>query len=76
MPRYQLLACPFCGHPPMAFGSGEQRRGLMIECVTEGCVSPHLSYYDRKTAALRWNHRAKGKILLIDDDQITATSPL
>lgn len=76
MARYRLLPCPFCGKSPIAFGSGERQRGLMIECATEGCVGPHVSYYDRETAVLRWNHRASGEPSWIDDDQIAATSPL
>lgn len=52
-----LLDCPFCGKPPVTLESGEGGRGLMIKCLTEGCVNPHVSYYDHKTAAHTWNRR-------------------
>lgn len=55
-----VLACPFCGAPPMTMPSGEQDQGLMIHCVTDGCVSPSVSYYDHKTALLVWNKRRHG----------------
>ena len=55
--RESLLPCPFCGKPPIYFGSGENQRGLMIECETPGCVNPHVSYYDHGTAVRVWNQR-------------------
>jgi hypothetical protein len=56
----KILACPFCGKPPETMGSGESQCGLMIECITPGCVNPHISYYDHKTAVHIWNMRLKG----------------
>lgn len=77
MAQYELLACPFCGNAPEAFGSGEGRRGLMIECVTQGCVNPHTSYYDRPTAAATWNRRIISPAPTTHTDtDINATSPL
>ena len=75
--RYNILACPFCGRDPQTFGSGEGRRGLMIECVTEDCVNPHVSYYDRKTAVRAWNRRREMlPSFAVTDADINATSPL
>lgn len=54
----ELKPCPFCGEPPVTMGSGEGQRGLMIECITPGCVGPHTSYYNHKAAIAAWNHRA------------------
>lgn len=51
------LPCPFCGQPPDVMGSGEGQRGLMIQCITDGCVNPHVSYYDHNTAIAKWNER-------------------
>jgi len=54
-----LLPCPFCGQPPIAFGSGDKQSGLMIECVSNvPCCHPHVSYYDHATAIAVWNTRA------------------
>lgn len=52
-----IKPCPFCGKRPQWFGSGENNRGLMIECETPGCVNPHVSYYDHNTAVEVWNQR-------------------
>jgi hypothetical protein len=41
----------------MTSGSGEGQRGLMIECVTGGCVNPHVSYYEHAIALRIWNRR-------------------
>lgn len=56
--KLTLEPCPFCGQPPIHFGSGEGGRGLMIECKTPGCVNPHVSYYDHDAAINAWNRRA------------------
>ncbi len=75
--RYNILACPFCGRDPQTFGSGEGRRGLMIECTTPGCVNPHTSYYDRATAVTVWNKRTEiSAPMVVTDAEINATSPL
>jgi len=75
--RYNILGCPFCGRDPQTFGSGEGRKGLMIECVTPGCVNPHTSYYDRATAVRVWNKRMEVIApMVVTDEQINATSPL
>lgn len=55
--RGELLACPFCGAAPETQGSGEGQKGLMIDCITPGCVNPHVSYYDHPTAIRAWNTR-------------------
>ena len=52
-----ILPCPFCGEAPITFGSGEGQRGLMIECMTEHCVNPHVSYYHHDAAKAVWNRR-------------------
>lgn len=75
--EYKIFACPFCGEPPVAFASGEHRRGLMIECQTPNCVNPHTSYYDRDTAVRVWNNRQKtGPNTVVTDAEINATPPL
>lgn len=61
-----VLACPFCGQLPETLGSGEQQRGLMIHCITPGCVNPSVSYYDHATAARAWNRRIDGAGMLVD----------
>ncbi len=53
----KILNCPFCGKPPEVMGSGENQRGLMIHCITQGCVNPHTSYYDHDAARAVWNRR-------------------
>ena len=53
----ELKPCPFCGKQPEIFGSGEGQKGTMIECITTGCVNPHVSYYSKKTAFKVWNTR-------------------
>lgn len=53
----RLKVCPFCCEPPMRMDVGEGNKALMIECVTEGCVNPHISYYDREFAVKLWNWR-------------------
>lgn len=32
----------------------------MIECMTDGCVNPHVSYYGHNVARQKWNTRAVG----------------
>lgn len=61
-----VLACPFCGKPPETMGSGEGLRGLMIHCITDGCVNPHTSYYDHASAIRVWNRRIDGPGKKID----------
>lgn len=53
-----IKSCPFCGREPFIEGSGEGQRGLMIHCLTDGCVNPHVSYYDHASAVRAWNRRA------------------
>jgi Restriction alleviation protein Lar len=53
----RILPCPFCGADPITEGSGENQRGLMIQCVTGGCVNPHVSYYEHAVALRIWNRR-------------------
>lgn len=52
-------------------GSGERQRGLMIECITRGCVNPHVSYYDHASAIAAWNRRAseavKAEVVVTDE---------
>ncbi len=55
----KILPCPFCGRPPETQASGEGGRGLMIDCVTRGCVNPHTSYYDHESAVRAWNTRTR-----------------
>jgi len=55
--RTELLPCPFCGKTPLSFPSGDGT-GVMIECITERCVGPHISYYGEGVAAKIWNTRA------------------
>lgn len=52
-----VLVCPFCGKHPETMGSGEGQRGLMIHCITPGCVNPHVSYYEHAEARRVWNRR-------------------
>jgi len=52
-----IKICPFCCKPPEKFNVGENGKALMIECVTEGCVNPSVSYYDREFAVKLWNWR-------------------
>lgn len=54
----KLKPCPFCGEMPESFGSGEGQKGLMIECISENCPNPSVSYYDHATAIAAWNRRA------------------
>lgn len=54
----EILPCPFCGKPPITMPSGEAGRGLMIECVTSGCVGPHTSWVPPQSAIAAWNRRA------------------
>ena len=56
-PAMKILPCPFCGREPYISGSGEGQRGLMIECMTPGCVSPHVSFYEHAAAVAAWNRR-------------------
>lgn len=57
--RTQILPCPFCGKDPETQPSGENGRGLMIDCITKDCVNPHISYYNHESAIRVWNKRAK-----------------
>jgi hypothetical protein len=54
----KIKNCPFCDKPPETMPSGENGRGLMIQCITPGCVNPHTSYYDHDSAIRAWNTRA------------------
>ena len=78
MPKhYKILACPFCGAAPQTFGSGEGRKGLMIECIEPGCVNPHTSYYPREAAVAAWNKRQRVvPNICVTDAEINATSSL
>lgn len=58
MSETELKPCPFCNEPPVSFSVGYRDHGLMIECVTKGCVNPHVSYQNPKIAIAAWNHRA------------------
>jgi hypothetical protein len=53
----RILPCPFCGQAPITTPSGEGQRGLMIECITPGCVNPHVSNYTHAVAIRLWNRR-------------------
>jgi len=55
--RSRIKTCPFCGKPPLIGASGEGWRGLMIHCVTDGCLAPSTSYYDHESALRVWNRR-------------------
>lgn len=57
MPKRLILDCPFCGGPPEVMGSGEGQKGMMIHCITPGCVNPSVSYYDHGLAVGKWNRR-------------------
>lgn len=52
-----ILLCPFCGDAPVTWDVGEHGKGLMIECVTERCVNPHVSYQRPQDAIAAWNKR-------------------
>lgn len=55
----QVLPCPFCGKEPEVFPSGDRTDGAeMVECMTDGCVNPHVSYYGVNVARKKWNTRA------------------
>ena len=57
----RVLPCPFCGKQPEVFPSGDRTDGAeMIECMTDGCVNPHVSYYGVNVARQKWNTRAVG----------------
>lgn len=57
----RVLPCPFCGKKPEVFPSGDRTDGAeMIECMTVGCVNPHVSYYGHNVARQKWNTRAVG----------------
>lgn len=55
----ELKPCPFCNKPPITTPSGEGGKGLMIECLTEGCVNTHVSYYNHDVARTAWNTRPR-----------------
>lgn len=55
-PETKPLPCPFCGKQPEVFQSGDGT-GTMVECMTDGCVNPHVSYYGEGEAIRRWNLR-------------------
>lgn len=55
----RVLPCPFCGKKPEVFPSGDRTDGAeMIECMTDGCVNPHVSYYGHNVARKKWNTRS------------------
>ena len=54
----KLLPCPFCGQIPESFPSGIRDDGLMIQCMTGGCLGPHCSYIPPSAAIAAWNRRA------------------
>jgi hypothetical protein len=54
----ELLPCPFCCQPPVSFPSGISDQGLMIQCVTPGCVNPHTSWIPPQVAIEKWNTRS------------------
>ena len=53
-----LLACPFCGLPPIVEKVGENNAAEMISCMTQGCINPHVSYYGKGVSRKKWNTRA------------------
>ncbi len=53
----ELSCCPFCGQAPTSFPSGDGA-GVMVQCITPGCVNPHVSYYGDGVAFEKWNRRA------------------
>jgi len=55
---HKLKSCPFCGEKPAAHQCGKNGAATMIECFTEGCVAPHVSYYGAGVAARKWNTRS------------------
>lgn len=55
----RILPCPFCGEPPVVWGSGENNRGLMLHCISDDCPNPSVSYYDHEAALAVWNQRRK-----------------
>ena len=56
-PKMELMPCPFCGAIPIAFPSGMRDEGLMIQCMTDGCLGPHCSYIPPTEAIAAWNRR-------------------
>lgn len=62
----ELLPCPFCGKAPISFPSGGGA-GVMVQCVTNGCVGPHVSYRGEGLAARVWNTRSAA---LPQDDEV------
>lgn len=63
----ELKPCPFCNKPPITTPSGEGGNGLMIECLTEGCVNPHVSYYNHDVARTAWNTRPREDAGVVDE---------
>lgn len=53
----RVKSCPFCGQPPEVMTSGERSTGLMIQCITENCANPSVSYYEHELALAVWNRR-------------------
>ena len=51
-----ILPCPFCGCEPFT-GGMKGWRGLLIHCVTEGCVNPAVNSDERDVAIAAWNRR-------------------
>src|SRR3546814_2225508 len=54
----RLEGCPFCGEIPETLRCGDGGRAEMIQCITKGCVNPHVSYYGEGVARRVWNTRA------------------
>lgn len=57
MNKPALLPCPFCGNQPEIMNIGDARKGLMLECITDGCVKPHVSCHRHDRAIKKWNTR-------------------
>lgn len=53
----ELKPCPFCGNNPIILKVGEGGTGEMIECVSENCVNPSVSFYGENIAKDLWNTR-------------------
>jgi hypothetical protein len=66
----ELKPCPFCNKPPITTPSGEGGKGLMIECLTEGCVNPHVSYYNHDVARTAWNTRPREDAGVVDEAMV------
>ncbi|MCL6710471.1 Lar family restriction alleviation protein [Pseudomonas sp. R2.Fl] len=71
----EIKPCPFCNKPPITTPSGEGGKGLMIECLTEGCVNPHVSYYNHDVARTAWNTRPREDAGVVDEWRQIETCP-